>query len=455
MGFNYVLDPIYEIPYQNICFEEIEKNLFFEYDKKFYKGKFCSNLQCPTNLGDKSFFIFNISKKIYETKANSFKVVYKCNDFSCSNFLNNTFSEILIKTENFEIIHNASEPIKKSECFPDASNETSCNYFIRDNFHDNETLYLTFKLSSILYEEKKGISRLFDYISGQEKKYRASHIEEDTKSIEYVSYPYYYENDLNFDNNEDEYENEEEEEPYYDGKFYHYLANVETRPMDEYDKYIRSEIGFLTVLANIGALFSTFKVVIAVFYQFYSKRYDNYEIIEKILRTELRKDKINKNIIKINDKNINTQMELSDFNQQEKENIKDNMTMPLIKSISDKENESDFKEVINSEEEKISEDKIDSKDEENTLVNEEERILPKLSFFEFYFIYIYFKICKRRKNQEIINLCDKIIFKYISIDNVLYNLIRLENLFKDYKWNNPQLNSLKNNEIIKELLEIL
>ena len=148
-------------------------------------------------------------------------------------------------------------------------------------------------------------------------------------------------------------------------------------------------------------------------------------------------------------------MELSDFNQQEKENIKDNMTMPLIKSISDKENESDFKEVINSEEEKISEDKIDSKDEENTLVNEEERILPKLSFFEFYFIYIYFKICKRRKNQEIINICDKIIFKYISIDNVLYNLIRLENLFKDYKWNNPRLNYLKNNEIIKELLEIL
>ena len=77
--------------------------------------------------------------------------------------------EILIKTENFEIIHNASEPIKKSECFPDASNETSCNYFIRDNFHDNEILYLTFKLSSILFEEKKGISRLFDYITSQEK----------------------------------------------------------------------------------------------------------------------------------------------------------------------------------------------------------------------------------------------------------------------------------------------
>ena len=63
VGFNYVLDSFYEIPYQNISFEEIEKNLFLEYNKKFYKGKFCSNLQCPTNLGDESFFIFNISKK--------------------------------------------------------------------------------------------------------------------------------------------------------------------------------------------------------------------------------------------------------------------------------------------------------------------------------------------------------------------------------------------------------
>ena len=170
MGFNYILNTIKKITYQNISIKKKKKNLFLEYNKKFYKGKFCSNLQCPTNLGDESFFIFNISKKIYEIgRANSFKVVYKCNDFSCSNFLNKTLMEILIKTENFEIIHNASEPIKKSECFPDASNETSCNYFIRDNFHDNETLYLSFKLSSILYEEKKGISRLFDYITSQEK----------------------------------------------------------------------------------------------------------------------------------------------------------------------------------------------------------------------------------------------------------------------------------------------
>ena len=47
------------------------------------------------------------------------------------------------------------------------------------------------------------------------------------------------------------------------------------------------------------------------------------------------------------------------------------------------------------------------------------------------------------------------IFKYASIDYVLYNLMKLENLFKDYRWNNPELNNIKNNEIIKELLQIL
>ena len=222
--------------------------------------------------------------------------------------------------------------------------------------------------------------------------------------------------------------------------------------MDKYEKYLRSEIGFLSVLANIGALFSTLKVVFVVVYQFYSKKFDNYEVIEKILKTELQKDKINKNLIKLSDKNkdINSQLELSELNQKEKENNIDNMAIPLIKSSTGKEKDIDAKEVINSEE-KISEEK----NEENALINEEDRILPKISFFEFYFNHIYFKLCKRRKNQEIVNICDKIIYKYISIDSVLYNLIRLENLFKDYQWNNPELNNLKNNEIIKELLEIL
>lgn len=61
------------------------------------------------------------------------------------------------------------------------------------------------------------------------------------------------------------------------------------------------EIGFLTVLANIGALFSTFNVVFIVFFSFYSKNYDNYKIVETILQTELNKGEINQRQIKLND----------------------------------------------------------------------------------------------------------------------------------------------------------
>ena len=464
VGINYFLYPD-GIPYQNISIEEIEKNLFLENKGKFYKGKFASNLEITTNYGEKSFFIFNITRKIFEFDSNTIHFYYKCDDYNCSNFIYNTILDVSIVTENYQIVHNATNPIKKSKCYPfttDGGNRDVCNYLILGEFHDNETLNLNFKLTSILYKEKKGISRLFDYISNQEKNYTAAFFEEETKTFQYDPLQFFYKKDtyLGKENNniknyyeeeEDEYEYDEEE-PFFNYEKYYMIANIDTYPMDKYEKYLRSEIGFLSVLANIGALFSTLKVDFVVVYQFYSKKFDNYEIIEKILKTELQKDKINKNLIKLSDKNkdINLKLELSEINPKEKENNIDNMTIPLIQSSTGKEKDLDVKEVINSEE-KISEEK----NEENALINEDDRILPKISFFEFYFNNIYFKICKRRKNQEIVNICDKIIYKYISIDSVLYNLIRLENLFKDYRWNNPELNNLKNNEIIKELLEIL
>ena len=83
--------------------------------------------------GDRSFFIFNITKKIFESeKSNSVNVIYKCNDDKCSNFLYYTFLDVTITTENKEIIHNASNPIKKTECTPlksDAANETICKSY--------------------------------------------------------------------------------------------------------------------------------------------------------------------------------------------------------------------------------------------------------------------------------------------------------------------------------------
>ena len=83
--------------------------------------------------------------------------------------------------------------------------------------------------------------------------------------------------------------------------------------------------------------------------------------------------------------------------------------------------------------------------------------LNKLCFYDFFFnnIYsIYSKCCKRMRNQEIINMTNKIVYKYLSIDSMLISQMKLENLFKDYKWNNPLLNNVQNNIMIDELKNI-
>ena len=64
---------------------------------------------------------------------------------------------------------------------------------------------------------------------------------------------------------------------------------------------------------------------------------------------------------------------------------------------------------------------------------------------------VYGDCCKPSTTQGIISSCNDLISKYYSIDAVIYNQLRLENLFRDYKWNNPQLNSIGNNDIMAQI----
>lgn len=45
-------------------------------------------------------------------------------------------------------------------------------------------------------------------------------------------------------------------------------------------------------------------------------------------------------------------------------------------------------------------------------------------------------------------------YRYLSIDSLLFNQINIENLLKDYKWNNPLLNKVQNNQMIVKLNNI-
>jgi len=74
--------------------------------------------------------------------------------------------------------------------------------------------------------------------------------------------------------------------------------------------------------------------------------------------------------------------------------------------------------------------------------------LPKFHFYDFFYNNIYSAQCCNSPTQDIISSCNDLITKYYSIDAVIYNQLRLENLFKDYKWNNPKLKSIENNGLI-------
>ena len=177
----------------------------------------------------------------------------------------------------------------------------------------------------------------------------------------------------------------------------------------EYERYSRKKISFLDVLADVSALASTVLDLMALAYGFlYEENYDNYKIIENILTKKM-------NII------INNQKIIKEDDEEDKIELKTD----LIESKTSEENE---KAGISIKENNQGEEKR----------NKENLDLPSPNFFDFLFNKLYFKCFGPSSKQNLIDSCNDIVAKYITIENILYNQMKLEYLWKDYKWNNPQ-----------------
>ena len=196
---------------------------------------------------------------------------------------------------------------------------------------------------------------------------------------------------------------------------------------DDYLLYKRKNISFLDILANIGALFSTVKFFFSLALSFYSKNFNNYKIVGNILNPP-------KKEIKERDlyhENLGNITSINDIDN----------NCPLINEQED--------EKINNED-NINNNNNNDKKENNT--NETSSFaLKKLSFYDFFINNIYSNCCKRMQNQELINMANIIMYRYLSIDYLLYNMIKLESLLIDYKWNNPLLNKIENNNMVIKL----
>ena len=196
--------------------------------------------------------------------------------------------------------------------------------------------------------------------------------------------------------------------------------NFERGNWEQYKRIKKSILDTLSYILSIGM--ASLNAIKTVFLLFYSNSFDNYKIIQDIL--------IDKNK-KLNKRNISL------IEQKPRNNSDSSLIIPMI----DDNNENPEDSNNNEKNHKIlSENSVDDSD----------IILPKLSFFSYLFNFFYFEKCKcHLKNQIIISKCNDIVAKYYSIENVLHNQILIENLLKDYKWNDPHLKDIKNNELIK------
>ena len=109
------------------------------------------------------------------------------------------------------------------------------------------------------------------------------------------------------------------------------------------------------------------------------------------------------------------------------------------------------KDLINSNDNNYqSEDNININDENND-ENEEKKATTSIKFYDFFVHLFYSKCCGYSKKHSLIDSYNNIITKYMTFDNLFYNQIRLENLLKDYKWNDPQYEFKEKNDSLLEL----
>ena len=380
--------------------EKINPNITFYFDIEDENG----------NPLDESFEIreySNFSNKLernmpYIKRVDKLEIVIvkKCENENCT-FIESKIRPFLhIYFNNYSIDHyNEDNPVISKQI----------NHYYRGDYINNDTLIYDGFWGVYIYAEKKGLEKIFDYIFGSQNNYTIGNIEDYYSSRN---------SKILADENEEDYR----------CFLFYFLYN----PLEGIKMYTRQKKSIFDCLANIAALNTTiFSIMVKSFAMIYSRNFDNYKIMEKLLSKEIKKKK-------------EEEIELSN-------NVKDNTNMNDLnyeKNLIDKESKEDISDNQNL----ITSDDFITKDE---IVDESVK-LPKLRFFDFFFNNVYSsRLCVSLQKQKLISSCDEILYKYYSIENILLNQLLFENLMKDYKWNNPRLKSIHINELIIELKKYL
>ena len=357
----------------------------------------------------------------YESKVYDlyFLFVYRCaklrnDDFNCTireedkEASDNGFYLFTFNHTGFKIDHaNIESPIKKVNIL---------DYFMFN--YDDKITFNTYKWKVIKYTEEKGLFGTFENLMGKSNVFYGGELIESRMLISDIPQSF-----INLEKN---------------GMKAFGIAGINDINDNYIDIYTRSTKSIFDPISCICSLSMTIFHIFVFAFSFYSNNFDNYKIIEKVISRN-KKPFTKKNIEK-NEDNI---FDIS--NNSEKKDV-----LLELNSNDDEDNEDN---ILNNkkEEEKEIQGINDDEFEDIKMADKESRFLPKLSFFDFIFNNIYKKNCCLSNKQELVSICNNLISEYYTIDNIIYNQLKLENLFKDYKWNKPELNTIENNKIINNL----
>ena len=229
------------------------------------------------------FVLFNAFKnntmiergKNFETRVTDlrFGIYYKCesglnNSYNCSlkeedqTYLNYYF---YINYTGFNLDHQSnSKPLEMGE-----------DIYFSDEFpfFFDYVLLRDLYWEVVKYKEEKGISRLWDMMKGLKNEYISGYISS-TESHVADNYVEIIQDEMNSSK--------------YRLVSLIYLNNEHF----QHSEYKRRHIGFLDILSTIGALFPTIKIAFIFIFQYYSKNFDGYKIIESILYNNIQKKKL-------------------------------------------------------------------------------------------------------------------------------------------------------------------
>ena len=343
-----------------------------------------------------------------------FAVIYRCNGTDCS-----ISDEDKIKGDSYylDFEYRGYNIDHQSETQKAPIEEIPEGYYFRQSIQFLENTNIAFlNWNLVEYKEKKGIfGQLFDEIIGNKNIYYGRQLSSLTT---YTGDDHI----RDLPTNNTEYWNLIDEK----GNHFIVLLSTQNIIIWDYERYTRTAKSIFTSLAEVCALSSTIKNIITLVYIIlFAKNYDNYKIVENILKEKLK--------VNINHK-INELKYIKDIDLETKIELKTDLIMN------------------STEENKIQNENNIEDEDENKIKTNSDTDLATPKFFDFLCNKIYFNCCCGNSNkQNLINSCNEIVSKYISIEKILYNQMKLENLWKDYKWNNPQYESKEKVDLLLDL----